>query len=245
MEEHDKELIDFDFEWNGVDYDEVPPVVMQAAKKLLDFNLVKVEPKLNEKNQIVIRHPGVCTSDNIIDNIQLGIANNDLFYFTFNTRPKIPIKNICKARAENDEYKHCNFPGCPVLVAGYIYYLEHRKYAIDPVRKYEPKNIEKNLYEKNLNELIGMNFELDLQNFLMPLTIQDIRGLRCAFLGEEGTDKEKVLNRVAKFLFNIGKLSEPKAEEVNFLSLGEKRKKIKLLEDKLYYITGIQEFFDV
>jgi len=80
MEE--KELIDFKFEWTGKDYDKVAPNVIEMAKKLIELNLIRVKPELNEKGNVVILHTGVCKKQGLVESLSSGIVNENIYSYT-------------------------------------------------------------------------------------------------------------------------------------------------------------------
>ena len=51
MEENnelERELIDFEFDWTGKDYDKIMPNVMAMARKLVELDQIRVEKELDE-----------------------------------------------------------------------------------------------------------------------------------------------------------------------------------------------------
>ena len=79
--EETKELIDFKFEWIGKDYDKIAPNVIETAKKLIELNLIKVQPELNENGNIVILHTGVCKKQGLVESLSSGIVNENIYIF--------------------------------------------------------------------------------------------------------------------------------------------------------------------
>ena len=76
------EKIDFKFEWSGKNYDKVAPNVIETAKKLLELNLIKLEPELSEDGKVVIKHTGVCKKTGLVDNLASGIVEENIYRTT-------------------------------------------------------------------------------------------------------------------------------------------------------------------
>ena len=93
-------------------------------------------------------------------------------------------------------------------------------------------------YSNNYNELKKMKFSSEIENLLSPLANPSIKGLRCAFVGEEGTDKERVINNIATYLFKIGKIVTSKPEQLRLSA------EFIIREDRLYYVSEIQDFIE-
>ena len=241
MEENnkvEKELIDFEFEWEGKDFDKITPNVLAMAKKLVELNQIRVEKELDVEGNIKILHTGLCRRNGLIESLSKGIINEDIYSCVFRTAPKSSLNCLCKGRDES-KVNFCQMPSCPILVAGYIYYKQNRndseKQEID---EFTEEATENDIYSRNYNELKKMEFDKDIEELLSTLAIPSIKGLRCAFLGEEGTDKEKIANDVANYLYRIGKIS---SNRVKYTSLNSN---VVFEDDILYLISGLQDYLD-
>ena len=244
MEE--RKVIDFKFKWEGKNFDKIAPNVLTIAKKLLELNLVMVEEDLNEEGCIVIRHRGVCRKRGLVECINTGIVEDKEFYYTFTPRPTSNMDNICSGRGEEKAYSTCELPSCPIWAAGYLYYLEH----LSEEKKNETESSVTNvtdgdLYEKNYEELKRFNFDADVEEFMAPLALPSIKSLRTAFLGEEGTDKESVIEKVANYLYRIGKLDDKKYKTVSLNEIGDPKSNFKFFNGYLYVIRDIQDCLDL
>lgn len=240
MEE--KELIDFKFEWTGKDYEKVAPNVIEMAKKLIELNLIRVEPELNENGNVVILHTGVCKKQGLVESLSSGIVNENIYSYTFRTSPKSSVNCICKGREES-KVNFCKMSACPILVAGYIYYLQNRNDGNEQiVEEFSKDATDNDIYARNYNELKKLEVDEDIENFLSPLALPSIKGLRCAFIGEEGTDKEGAIKKVANYLYRIGKISSDTVREITFDKISEPG--FSFQDDVLYSIIEVQDYLD-
>ena len=242
--EETKELIDFKFEWIGKDYDKIAPNVIETAKKLIELNLIKVQPELNENGNIVILHTGVCKKQGLVESLSSGIVNENIYSYTFSTAPKSSLNCICKGR-DDSKVNFCKMSACPIMVAGYLYYLQNRNDSTEQiVEEFSAGATENDIYARNYNELKKMELDKDIEEFLSPLALPSIKGLRCAFIGEEGTDKEGAINKVANYLYRIGKISSNSVVNVSLDYIGDPKAKFTFQNDKLYSIVEIQDYLD-
>lgn len=240
MEE--KELIDFKFEWTGKDYEKVAPNVIEMAKKLIELNLIRVKPELNENGNVVILHTGVCKKQGLVESLSSGIVNENIYSYTFTTSPKSSVNCICKGREES-KVNFCKMSACPILVAGYIYYLQNRNDSNEQiVEEFSKDATDNDIYARNYNELKKLELDEDIENFLSPLALPSIKGLRCAFIGEEGTDKEGAIKKVANYLYRIGKISSDNVREITLDKISESG--FSFQDDVLYSIIEVQDYLD-
>lgn len=242
MEE--KELIDFKFEWAGKDYEKVAPNVIEMAKKLLELNLIKVKTELNENGNIVILHTGVCKKQGLVESLASGIVNEDIYSYTFSTTPKSSLNCICKGR-DDSKVNFCKMSACPIMVAGYLYYIKNRNDSTEQiVQEFSNDATENDVYARNYNELKKMELDKDIEEFLSPLALPSIKGLRCAFIGEEGTDKEGAISKVASYLYRIGKISNKSVINISLNQIGDPKTNFSFQNDRLYSIIEIQDYLD-
>ena len=240
MEENKEEqmLIDFKFDWTGKDYDRIAPNVKETAKKLVELNLVKVNKELDENGNIIILHTGVCKKQGLIESISRGIVNDNIYSFKFSTNPNSSLNTICKGRDES-KTNFCKMLSCPIVLAGYIWYLKNRNDSEKQiVEEFNSNETDNDVYARNYNELKKMELDSDIEEFLVPLAQPSIKGLRCAFIGEEGTGKEGAIKKVAEYLYRIGKISTDNVININLTS------NFVLQDDKLYSIVEIQDYLD-
>ena len=240
MEENNenKKVIDFEFDWIGKDYDKIIPNVMAMARKLVELDQIRVEKELDENGNIKILHTGVCRKNGLVESLSKGIVNEDIYSCVFRTSPKSSLNCLCKGRDES-KANYCQMPSCPILVAGYLYYLQHiNNSEKQEIAEFTEDATENDIYSRNYNELKKMEFDKDIEELLNPLAIPSIKGLRCAFIGEEGTDKEKITNDVAEYLYKIGKISTSKVKYINLNT------NIVFEDDVLYSILGLQDYLD-
>jgi len=66
-----------------------------------------------------------------------------------------------------------------------------------------------------------------------------INGLSCAFIGEEGTNKESIIRKVANYLYRIEKIASINEKNVDLAS-----ENFDLEDEKLYVISDLQEYLD-
>ena len=241
MEENnelEKNLIDFEFEWEGKDFDKLTPNVLAMARKLVELNQIRVEKDLDEEGNIKILHTGVCRKNGLVESLSKGIVNEDIYSCVFRAAPKGSLNCICKGRDES-KVNYCQMPSCPILAAGYVYYKQNRNDSENQeVEEFTEDATENDIYSRNYNELKKMEFDKDIEDLLSTLAIPSIKGLRCAFLGEEGTDKEKVINDIANYLYRIGKISTNKVKYVNLNT------NVIFEDDVIYSILGLQDYLE-
>jgi len=240
MEENKEEqmLIDFKFDWTGKDYDRIAPNVKETAKKLVELNLVKVNKELDENGNIIILHTGVCKKQGLIESISRGIVNDNIYSFKFSTNPNSSLNTICKGRDES-KTNFCKMLSCPIVLAGYIWYLKNRNDSEKQiVEEFNSNETDNDVYARNYNELKKMELDSDIEEFLVPLAQPSIKGLRCAFIGEEGTGKDGAIKKVAEYLYRIGKISTDNVTNINLTS------NFVLQDDKLYSVVEIQDYLD-
>ena len=244
MEENNenKKVIDFEFDWIGKDYDKIMPNVMAMAKKLLELNQIKVEKKLDENGNIKILHTGVCRKNGLVESLSKGIVNEDIYSCVFRTNPKTSLNCLCKGRDES-KVNYCQMSSCPILVAGYLYYLVYRDDSQKQmVEEFMPEATDTDIYARNYNELKKMELDKELEEFVAPLALPSIKTLRGNFIGEEGVDTETVISKISKYLYRIGKIETPQYTNVNFRDLVTKR--INLDKNHLYIIQEIDDGVD-
>lgn len=230
------EKIDFGFEWEGIDFNAISPSVIAMAKQLIEMDLIKVKKELDYAGNINILHTGVCNRNGLVDNLASGIIRENIYTCVFTLKPFDSLNAICKERGTA---LNCNMVSCPLVVAGYIWYLEHKKNSKNEKKEeFSEGATENDIYSRNYNELKKLEFDQEIEELLSPLAMPGIKGLRCAFIGEEGTNKESIINNIAKYLHRIGKIS---TDKVQYRTLGTHTV---FEDDKLYVIMGIQEFLE-
>ena len=228
------ENIRFNFEWKATGFSEVAPNVIATAEKLLELNLVRVEPDLNPDGNVVISHTGLCRTDGMVDMLNKGIVNNNIYTCTYSARLDTGLTELCLSRTEkNTKNVVCRMPACPIKVAGYIYYLRHKA-----IQENQDVMFGFDAYERNLTRLKIMNLAPKVENFMSQLAIPNIKGLKCAFIGNEGTNKQETIDKISEYLYSIGKISNRRP--IN-LSL---KKDFYLGENVLYVISDIQDYLD-
>ncbi|MCL2383828.1 MAG: hypothetical protein FWC79_06915 [Oscillospiraceae bacterium] len=121
------EKIEFDFVWESKSFNEVEPKTLEIAKRLGELNLIYVEPKLDEKGNIVIRHPGLCRVEGFIDSFALGVNKEEPYWFKYTLHPDSSLTKICAGRTKEDSGVKCSMSSCPISCAGYLWYDTHRK----------------------------------------------------------------------------------------------------------------------
>ena len=236
MEEN--ELIDFRFEWTGNGFNELAPNVKAMANKLVELNMIRVEQDLNEKGNIVVLHAGVCKKVGLVECLTKGMVNENIYNYRFNVRPYESLKTICEGRADS-KFNYCQMSSCPIMAAGYIWYLKHRKENMNQeIQQMENNLTDNDIYNRNYDELKKADLNPEVEKLVMPLATPSIKGLRCAFVGEEGTDKEKQISKVANYLYRIGKIS---SNRVINLNLGAN---FELLDDRLYSIVELDTYLE-
>jgi len=223
--------IKFGFVWKVDDFDEISPKIINIARKMLEMNFVKVEPEL-ENERILIRHIGVC-SKSIVKTLSKSFVHDDFYKAKFTLKNTKKLTGVCTAQKKEE----CDLTCCPIIVAGYLYYLKYKddEHEDDLVVKDE----EFNLSERNIVLLNKLGLNEEQINCLMPLTVPEITSLRCAFIGDEGTNKEQTIQKLAKYLYDIGKISDNAYVET---PISEINKNFKFEKDKLYSLTQIEEF---
>ena len=87
MENEEKKLIDFKFEWSGNDYDKIAPNVIEIARKLVELHLIKVNTELDENRNITILHTGVCRKQGLVESLSSGIVNENIYSAKFSIKP--------------------------------------------------------------------------------------------------------------------------------------------------------------
>ena len=230
------EKIDFGFEWEGRDFNAISPSVMAMAKKLIEMDLIKVKKELDYAGNINILHTGVCNRNGLVDNLASGIIRENIYTCVFNVKPFDSLNAICKERGAS---QNCNMVSCPLAVAGYMWYLEHKKNSEnDKKEEFSEGATDNDVYSRNYNELKKLEFDQEIEELLSPLAMPGIKGLRSAFIGEEGTNKEGIINNIAKYLHRIGKIS---TDKVQYKTLSTHTV---FEDDKLYAIMGIEEFLE-
>ena len=237
MEE--KKLVDFKFEWTGNGFNEIAPNVKDMANKLVELDMIRVEPDLDENGNIIVLHTGVCKKQGLVESLAKGMANDNIYTYKFMIRLHESLNNICKGRAES-KINYCQMSSCPIMVAGYIWYLKNRKENENQeVQEFNTNLTDNDIYARNYDELKKMQLNSEVEKLLMPLATPSIKGLRCAFVGEEGTDKEKQIAKVADYLYRIGKISSNKVLNINLSTNFE------LQNDRLYSIIELDNYLEV
>lgn len=241
MEDTDT-LIDFKFEWTGKDYEKIAPNVIGLAKQLVELKLIKVLPELDTNGNVVIKHTGVCKKQGLVESIANGLVDDNIYSYNFTTTPKGSLNCICKGR-DDSKVNFCKMSACPIMVAGYLYYLKYRDDSEKQVvEEFLKDATDTDIYARNYNELKKLELEREIEDFLSPLALPSIKGLRCAFIGEEGTDKEGAIRKVANYLYRIGKISNNNVREITLEMISEPG--FVFQDNSLYAITNIQEYLD-
>lgn len=233
--------IDFQFDWHPKDLDKITDKVMTLSKKLVDMGLVYVEPELSDEDRIVIRHPGLCRKQGLIDSLARGIVKEKPYWCTFSVRTTGSINGVC-ANYKTSTYSHCSMPSCPIWLAGYLWYLKHCKQTsvtADTEIIAEPLS-ENELFKRNQEKLESICVNERMKEVFLPLISPNIKGLRCCFIGNEGTEKERAISLIAKWLFDIGKTVQKNYTFHSLASLPEE-----LSDDVLHVIKDLQACLEI
>ena len=187
--------------------------------------------------------------DKFPENHQVRVLFNSIFklqnilFLKVWAETKIILNSFVEKFPQKDELKDISDTfDIDDLAEEIMTYAKDTKLLNSSTERKETDVIETNLedneitYSNNYNELKKMNFSPEIESLLSPLAIPSIRGLRCAFVGEDGTDKENAIKNVATYLFKIGKISTSRLELLNL------KNNFSIKEDRLYYISDIQDF---
>ena len=219
MEE--KQLIDFKFNWQCKDFEKISPNVIATAKKLVELNLVRVNAELDNNGNINILHTGVCKKRGLVDVLASGIIDDNIYSATFSVKPSGTLNCLCKGRDES-KVNFCKMPSCPIVVAGYLWYLQNRNDSKEQiVEEFFANATDTDVYARNYNELKKLELDSEIEDFISPLAIPSIKTLRGNFIGEEGVDTETILNKIANYLYKIGKIENSNYTRVPLATLAD------------------------
>jgi len=179
---------------------------------------------------------GICKKQGLVESLSIGLVKNQEFFYTFSIATQESLNCICNGR-DKSEFNFCKFPICPIVVAGYLWYLKNRDNSnVEEVEANLENETETDVYTRHYNELKKIKLEDNIEEFLSPLALPSVRGLRCAFIGEEGTDKERTIGKISGYLYRIGKLTNKNYININLMRLPEE-----LDDGRLYVINDIEE----
>ena len=210
------EEIDFGFEWQGKNLDKVDSKVLKFAQDLLDMNLVYVEKNLNSINCIEIHNPGICNSKGMIKSYYNNINLKKPYSFYLMVKQDGPLNIVCK---DSPEINKCFLPTCPIIIAGYLWYLKHKNHNLinetskkvveDNVQILEnnnKNNIQTHDITKNDSNYTTDKISEQIKEITLPLTSPNVFCFRASVIADEGISKDKVLLTIANTLYNFNKI---------------------------------------
>ena len=221
---------EFDFIWQ---FDEglkrVPDKVFDFCNELVKKEMIWVTNSLNKEKRIIINSQLSCLDfRNIACDIN-GLRKKGWKNYTYLTRDtKNPIY-LCSTYS-------CRLEACPMLVAGYIYYLKKigREDKIQEERDYYHQNQERMNLEnqkmiedtidkinedrkKEVNNILSYKDRINNVNDLVDIIINKYqKNLHCTIEGDRGVGKTQFTKEIAKLLCKYGKIN---SENPQYLSM--------------------------
>ena len=229
-------MIKFNFNWTPADLDIVDENIKSLARKIAELGIVSVDEHLNEKGQVITRHPGLCRKAGVINHLASGIVEGGLFNCYYSIPPKGKMNYVCAGRNDANVNRGCKFNSCPIPVAGYYWYLANRE--ISDNEEVVTEVVEDSTYDKVMKrqeQLRGICCNDDMYATFLPLTADSVKGVRCCFIGDEGTDKETYIGRISSWLFACEKTISKNYQRRSMDALPEKFE-----ENCLYVIDGLE-----
>lgn len=248
--------IDFKFEWNPTGLEKIPKKELMKALKILEFNLVKVNPELNKNGGIEILNFNLCSKSTTA---QFLLDKDDVEYKKYTTFPKSDISKLCSFfdadKREANKNILCNSKICIIKLAGYMWYLQHKKIDKSLVEKREdiqeyiyPRfaNIdEKREFILNIGQTIGINNSNDFSRAIL-------------FVGNPGLKQAEFAEEIVETLSKEGKFSRKSMYKVHGSTIGttrgilvmneylDKNKKALFIEDadRILNDSGIGEVYN-
>ena len=261
----------FTFKWtteNGLK--DIPENVYKLSEDLVEKECVMINPSLNSNNLITINILHRCSD--------IKMSNYDINRLP--QRERKVFSNWRKISRSPDKLLkfctdfECRLDGCPIIVAGYIYYLrkcglenqilEDRKYYNEHKEEIDKQNeIEKN---NKLNEIkdskdkkveeFKEKYEdkvTNIEKLIDTIHVNNQRNLHIVLRGENNKIKKECETYIENLLKYVGKIS--KAEVMSLQNFASKRAHfdgnifysssyINIEQGKLYIINNIKEFIN-
>ena len=239
------------------------------ATKMVKNDLVYVERDLNNDGLVVVRTSNYCKDFKVcngdINKLQKNFRNK-ADWFSIKRKVSGPT-NLCK------DYV-CALSSCPILLAGYLYYLNKIKdyNKIYACRQFYKENKEKIDKENSINSInriqqIGMETYQNVNELLkykdlvtnMDKLIELVsnnyqNSLHIILNGDLDDEKNKhFMNEITGILYNLGKLDSDKPSFISLQKLAsacaetDKNNGIEyhnIVKKKVHIITGIKEFIN-
>lgn len=218
--------INFQFKWEPIDFASTPLCVLNLAKKLLKLGFVRVLPQLVDE-KIKIEFVKVCHKGFTIDLMNSYLVDKKTATFSTNLNGKI---NKCN-RSSNEI---CNQSICPILVAGYLYYVEYGLHVNDT------NFIDSSaLYSLNKQKIKDISISEDMELILESLLSESVKSLFLCFQGEKNTGKLAKAMEVGKLLYDLGKISNKKPIYLTLDEICSLKNFNSLQKDRLIVLTGL------
>lgn len=211
----------FDFKWKSVDgVKRVNDKVFDFCNKMVDKNMIWVTNSLNADGNIVINSQLSCLELRNMACESDDLKEKNWEHYTWIARATNNPKYLCNSY-------NCRLSACPMLIAGYIYYLKKtgKDEQIKQEREYYHQNKElieletKKMMEeaiekvnaekkKEVNTILSYSNRIKNVNDLVEMLINKYQNnLHCTIEGNRGVGKEKFAKEIASLLNKYGKIS--------------------------------------
>lgn len=126
-DKNDNGKINFNFKWEYQNLNEVPLDTYKIAEDMVEHGMIKVHRNLI-KDKIYIEYVDVCTDSYFVNELyDIGAAK-----IKSNSLIISPDSDFLECqKAEN----RCEHAHCPILVAGYLYYIKYNDRSKDSFLK--------------------------------------------------------------------------------------------------------------
>ena len=261
----------FSFTWDTESgLKNIPENVYKFSEQLVENGYIIVNPSLTEKNYVKINSLYGC-SDLKISNYDIKRLSNK-FERTYSNWTNIVRSN--KKLLKFCTNFTCRLDSCPIVVAGYIYYLkrsglekqiaEDRKYYNEHLNEINKENVEekrnkleeldnaKNKYKEELKNKFEDKLE-NIDKLIDNIHNSSQKNLHIVLRGNNNKAKKECEEHIKLLLESIGKVGETEIISLqNFASMranfrdgiNYSTKYNNISQGKLYIINNIKEFIN-
>lgn len=222
--------IPFTFEWKPTGLEKIPKSELMNALRVLEFNLVKVNPDLNKENKIEILNLNLCSKTTTA---QFMFDKKETEYKKYTAGLNSDISQLCyyfnEDKKENYKDILCKSRTCIIKLAGYIWYLQHRTKRIGQKDVEKREEVKEYIYPRFATQEEKREFVLNIGNKIGKDNKNDFPRVML-FVGNPGLKQAEFAEYMIATLTNEKKFSRGQTFKIHGSTIGTTRSVLGLLD---------------